>query len=216
MTGAESLIPAAAAAAIVEAGRWLDARGWCPATAGNISARIGPGRAAITASGRHKGRLAAGDVLAVDLDGRALDATAAASGLRASAETLLHCALYRRYPGCGAVLHGHSVPATVLSRREPGQALRLAGYELLKAFAGVESHDAALDLPLFDNDQDIPRLAALVDRRLDAAPLPLLPAYLIRGHGVYAWGRDMAEAMRHMEALEFLLACELETRRSAS
>ena len=37
--------------------------------------------------------------------------------------------------------------------------------------------------------------------------------YLIDGHGLYAWGRDMAEARRHLEAFEFLLGCELELRK---
>jgi methylthioribulose-1-phosphate dehydratase len=40
-----------------------------------------------------------------------------------------------------------------------------------------------------------------------------LYGYLIEGHGLYTWGRDMAEAERHVEAFEFLLACELDLRR---
>ena len=40
-----------------------------------------------------------------------------------------------------------------------------------------------------------------------------LAAYLIDGHGIYTWGRDMPEARRHLEALEFLLGCELDLRR---
>ena len=40
-----------------------------------------------------------------------------------------------------------------------------------------------------------------------------LHGYLIDGHGIYAWGRDMAEARRHLEAFEFLLGCELDLRR---
>jgi methylthioribulose-1-phosphate dehydratase len=30
---------------------------------------------------------------------------------------------------------------------------------------------------------------------------------------MYTWGRDMPEARRHLEALEFLLGCELDLRR---
>ncbi|MCC7426198.1 MAG: methylthioribulose 1-phosphate dehydratase [Alphaproteobacteria bacterium] len=209
--------PPAAVEAIAEAGRWLDARGWCPATAGNISLRLAGGLAAITVSGRHKGRLGPADVMLVDAEGRAV-----ATRLRPSAETGLHCALYRRFAECAAVLHGHSVPATLLSRRIAAPELVLEGYELLKVFRGIDTHAVRVALPLFDNDQDISRLARRIDAYLDAraatggASGPLLaPAYLIRGHGVYVWGRDMAEAMRHMEGLEFLLACELEARRIA-
>ncbi len=31
--------------------------------------------------------------------------------------------------------------------------------------------------------------------------------FLIAGHGLYAWGRDVAEARRHVEGFEFLCEC---------
>uniref|UniRef100_E6PXG7 Putative aldolase class 2 protein aq_1979 n=1 Tax=mine drainage metagenome TaxID=410659 RepID=E6PXG7_9ZZZZ len=34
---------------------------------------------------------------------------------------------------------------------------------------------------------------------------------LLRGHGLYAWGKSIAEVWRHLEALEFLF--ETEARR---
>jgi methylthioribulose-1-phosphate dehydratase len=33
--------------------------------------------------------------------------------------------------------------------------------------------------------------------------------FIIRGHGTYAWGRDLFEAKRHLETLEYLCHCEL-------
>jgi methylthioribulose-1-phosphate dehydratase len=53
-------------------------------------------------------------------------------------------------------------------------------------------------------------LAGLIDPYLKAAQP--LHVYLIDGHGIYAWGRDMKEARRHLDAFEFLLACELDLR----
>ena len=54
----------------------------------------------------------------------------------------------------------------------------------------------------------IPRAAAAL-RLLLAAAAPLLPhapqGILIAGHGLYAWGEDLARAKRHLEILEFLL-----------
>ena len=197
---------AKAAAAIVAAGRRMDRMGWVPATAGNLSVRLGPEEVAITRSGNHKGFLSEADVIRVDLAGRPLDADA-----KPSYETLLHCGVYRRFPDAGAVLHGHSVAATVLSRRA-GDAIRLAGYELLKAFPGGPTHDAATDLPVLDNDQDIPRLQAALEARWDAAP-DAPPGYVIRGHGVYVWGSGMDQAMARLEALEFMLLCHLEEGR---
>lgn len=199
-------IPETATDAIRAAGRRMDSLGWVPATAGNISLRLPGDRVAITRSGFHKGFIPEDGVMAVDLDGRAED-----SKLRPSAETGLHCGIYRRFPQAGAALHGHSVPATVLSRLA-GTHIPLAGYELLKAFPGLATHEAAIRLPVLDNDQDIDRLQARVTQAWDADP-DAPPGYLIRGHGLYVWAADMPGALMRLEALEFMLACELETRR---
>jgi methylthioribulose-1-phosphate dehydratase len=193
---------AAAAAQIVETGRRLDARGLAPATAGNYSVRLADGSIAVTVSGQHKGRLTTEGVMRVDMAGRALDAK------RPSAETLLHCLVYAIDPGAGAVLHTHSVSGTVLSRAL-GDSIPLTGYELLKIFPGTATHDTTIVLPLVDNSQDMAALAEEL-RPLLEAQAPLVPAFYIRGHGLYAWGPDMAAAENLVEALEFLFTCAWE------
>jgi methylthioribulose-1-phosphate dehydratase len=207
-------IPPEIAEAICAAGRRLDRFGWVPATAGNFSMRLpgeGPVRVAVTRSGWHKGFLDPSALMVVDLDGRPEEPEA-----RPSAETLLHCGIYRRFPEAGAVLHGHSIANTVLSRATaPGASLRLAGYELLKAFPGLPTHDAAVDVPVVDNDQDIPRMQAGLGLLWQALPAGVPPGYLIRGHGSYVWAPDMPGALARMEALEFMLTCEMEERRAA-
>jgi methylthioribulose-1-phosphate dehydratase len=187
-----------AAQSIVETGRRIHERGWVPATSGNFSVRIDAGSCAITVSGKDKGALQPDDVMRVDLDGRPLD------NKKPSAETLLHTQLYRRDATIGSVLHTHSITATLVSMAaEPGEALQLRGLELLKAFSGTETHTGTLRIPVFDNTQDIAALAAEVDRMMDEAGTG--HAYLIRGHGIYTWGRDVQEALRHLEALEYLM-----------
>ena len=189
--------------------RELAAQGWTPATSSNFSQRLDDRHAAITISGRDKGRLNEDDIMVVDFDGKAVG-----SGHRPSAETLLHTQLYRRLPDVGCVLHTHSRTQTVASRLFAGAGhVRLAGYELLKAFSGNTTHEAELAVPVLPNSQDMPTLAAQVDALLDAGPMW---GYLIDGHGLYAWGRDMAEARRHLDAFDFLLGCELELRRLAA
>lgn len=197
---------AAVAEQIIGNVRELAALGWTPATSSNFSARLDERHAAITVSGRDKGRLAPDDIMVVDFEGAAVG-----SDHRPSAETLLHTQLYRRFPDVGCVLHTHSHQQTVASRLFAGAGhVRLEGYELLKAFRGNQTHETALDVPVLRNSQHMPTLAAQVDALLDRGPLW---GYLIDGHGLYAWGRDMAEARRHLEAFEFLLGCELDVRR---
>jgi methylthioribulose-1-phosphate dehydratase len=197
----------ACAQAIADTGRELATLGWTPATSSNFSLRVGPTRAAITISGRDKGRLSTADIMLIDLDGRAVGGNE-----RPSAETLLHTQLYRRFDEVGAVLHTHSHAQTVASRLFAHEGhIRLAGYELLKAFPGYDTHDAVLDLPVLPNSQDMPTLARQIDARIDSGER--LIGYLIDGHGIYTWGRDLFETRRHLDALEFLLNCELDLRR---
>lgn len=189
-----------AVAGLIETGRFFHGRGWVPATGGNFSVRADAATMAITASGCHKGELAEGDIILADLDGRSLDPSR-----KSSYETLLHCQVYKRLPDCGAVLHTHSVANTVLSRRR--DKVNLAGYELLKVLGGIDRHDVTVTIPVFDNDQDIARLAAAVDARMRSGEAQ--HGYLIRGHGLYAWGPSLASARHRVEALEFMFECEM-------
>ena len=188
------------AQAMIDAGALFHRRGWVPATGGNFSARLSSERMLITASGVHKGELKRADFLVADMDGRPLEA-----GRKSSYETGLHTQLYRHDPSVGAVLHVHSIANTVLSRRL--DRIVLTGYELLKLLPGAPDPAARIEIPVFGNDQDIARLSARVDAHMKEEMK--VPAYLIAGHGLYAWGDNVAQARHRVEALEFMLECEL-------
>ncbi len=191
---------------ISDAGRELAALGWTPATSSNFSMRLDAHHLAVTISGRDKGRLGGEDVMVVDMDGRAV-----ATDAKPSAETLLHTQVYRRLPQANAVLHTHSRVQSVASKLFAAEGvIRLEGWELQKAISGYTTHESTLEVPVFANTQDMNVLAGAVDAWLDAGKP--LSGYLIEGHGIYTWGSDMAETRRHLEAFEFLLACELDLR----
>ncbi len=193
------------------------ARGWAPATAGNFSVRCGV-HVAITASGKDKGALEESGVVLLDLHGAPVEP----SDERASAETALHLALYRRDAQIGAVAHTHSLAGVVLSRRALRNAGATAGgahvlledYELLKAFHGVDSHAHALRVPVLANTQNLDALAGTLDAVLATTTRAAhVPAFLVGGHGAYTWGADLPTTLRHVEALETLLAYALEEAR---
>lgn len=184
-------------------GHDLYLRGMVPATSGNFSTRLRDGHILITESGTHKGRLQPADLLVIDASGHSLD------GRRPSAETGLHLQIYRHYPEVNAVLHPHSLHATLLSRTGVEQ-VTLADYELLKAFPGINTHESSITLPNFPNNQDIDQLAAQADAWMDQHND--CAGYLINGHGFYTWGSSIPAAMRHVEALEFLFECEWKQR----
>lgn len=189
---------APAIASVIEAGRLAAARGWLPATSGNLSARVDARHVVITRSGRDKGALTPDDLAVVALD-QVLPGDL-------SAEAPLHLARYRADPAIGAILHAHQPLAALAGRRhQDAGLLLLQGWELQKAFAGETTHDSTLRVPVFANAQDTVTLAQQVEARLAAEPGRLAPGYLLAGHGAYVWGRNGKEAFRHLEALDALL-----------
>jgi methylthioribulose-1-phosphate dehydratase len=175
-------------------------RGWCRATSGNFSLRTDDSHCLITQSGKEKSRLTRDDLMICDLQGHSVDAQR-----RPSAETPVHTCLYRLDAETGAVLHTHSTTATVLSRAM-GPEFELTGFEMQKAFAGTSSHEETLTIINFDNDQDMHALAERIEQAWIDGKLKV-PGFLIKGHGLYAWGANAAEARRHVEGFEFLFEC---------
>jgi methylthioribulose-1-phosphate dehydratase len=191
---------AALARLLSEAGRDFYRRGWVLGTSGNFSAVASaePLRLSITASGADKGALTPRHFLQIDEGGR----VTRGSG-RPSDEALLHLAVVRAR-GAGAVLHTHSVWGTLLSDAFAAEGrLVIEGFEMLKGLSGVRTHEHREALPVVENSQDMEALARSFEGALESHADS--HGVLLRRHGLYTWGRDIAEAKRHVEVLEFLL-----------
>jgi len=189
------------ASSLASIARSFYARGWAVGTSGNLSAVVDrePLRLAMSPSGVDKGELVADQILMIDEHGRVLSEHDA----KPSDESSLHLAIVREC-GAGAVLHTHSIWNTVLSDLHAAEGgLAIEGYEMLKGLHGVKTHQHREWLPIIENSQDMLALAVSVGDTLrkhkDAH------GFLLRGHGLYTWGDDPAEAKRHVEILEFLL-----------
>lgn len=188
------------ASLLSEIGRSFYARGWALGTSGNFSALVSrkPLRLAITSSGVDKNQLGADHILQVGADGRPVKGKG-----HPSAETLLHLMVVNVH-GAGAVLHTHSVWSNIVAdicARENG--VRIEGFEMLKGLAGVATHDHSEWIPIIENSQDMGTLSNSLAQTLNERPKS--HGFLLRRHGLYTWGRDVAEAKRHVEILEFLL-----------
>jgi len=182
-------------------------RGWVPATAGNFSVRDAvSGAIFISRSGLDKGRMTPADLVVLDADGRGTPGDD-----KPSAESGLHAMLYNRRPQAQAIAHVHTVWNTLLSAECVAAGhVAVEGYELLKALSGVETHRHCERIPVVANAQDYRVLAEQLRSALDEHPLA--HGVLLSAHGLYTWGSSVAEARRHLEALEFLF--EVECRRS--
>jgi methylthioribulose-1-phosphate dehydratase len=183
---------------------WIGNQGWCPATGGNFSARIDENLCIVTASGVDKTALQEDDFLIVELTTGKVHS----GSQKPSAETLLHTTLYELSKDIAAVLHTHSVAATVLSNYcQNFNSLIIHGYEMQKALKGVTSHEAKVCLPILENSQNMRELSAQLKQRWQVEAFEY--GFLVQGHGLYAWGNSLPEAKRHLEGIEFLLSCEL-------
>jgi L-fuculose-phosphate aldolase len=172
-------------AAILECGRICYERGLVTSNDGNISVRLDAKHVLITASGVCKGRMEADDLLIVDMTGNILSAQ---KGLKPSSETPMHLEVYKQRADIHAVIHAHPVYATTLTVADqnfPDDLLPEVALTLKKVpvtvYATPSSHqDAEVIRPLI-RDHD---------------------ALLLRQHGSLTIGRDLNEALIHLERLE--------------
>lgn len=196
---------------LIDTASYFHGRGWVPATSGNFSVRSTNDTQTIfiTRSGIDKGYLKKQDFLAVDLVGKVLPTFELAAGHKPSDETILHCQIYKYFDKVKSVLHTHSLAATLLSKLSNKEFLRITDFEIIKALGANRSHQAVQKIPVFANSQDMLQLSNEIMSWLDRNPQENVCAYLIAGHGLYTWGKTLAEARRHVEALEFLFECLL-------
>ncbi|MDG1991417.1 MAG: methylthioribulose 1-phosphate dehydratase [Pirellulales bacterium] len=202
-------------AALCAIGREFHSRGWSLGTSSNYSVVAGrnPLELLITASGKDKSALTKNDFVAVDSSGQLIQGHEL-KGKKSSAETLLHCLIAKLLPDVGAILHTHSIWGTTLSRQalttqQTLGAIRIEGYEMLKGLEGITTHDTTIDVPVFQNGQDMVELSDRIREVFispDGGPSEASAhhGFLLSGHGLYTWGRTLADARRHIEIFEFL------------
>jgi methylthioribulose-1-phosphate dehydratase len=174
----------------------LSGLGFMACTAGNVSVLLekSPFVVGMSPSGVDKGQLKPSDFIRIDGNAQPYPP----DKRKPSDEALLHVRIYQAV-GCQAVCHGHPPHAVAMSMAA-GANLLVAGIEMQKAFAGISTHEGEQRIPIVDNSQHMEELAA----RVMAVRLPHIPAVLVRGHGVYAWGNSVKEASRHLETVEWL------------
>ena len=175
--------------------RRLYARGLTTTFGGNISSRSPDGGFLITPSASDKATTSAGEIVAVDADGRAMDA---AAPFKPSIEASAHAAVYRSRPDVSAVIHAHPVTvcAFAATSAEIDSSLIIEARELLGDIAYVP-----------ELDMGSPELAEAIGSAAGGAD-----CLVMRGHGALTVGRSLVEAFERMEVLENAAKMTLITR----
>ena len=182
-------------------------KGWSPATSTNYSFRLEDdlNKIYVSKSGIDKSQFTENDFMEVDFEGKPYPEF---EGIRPSAETLIHCKLYQLFPEMRCIVHSHSI-YSVLHSAVHQDTVSLEGYEVLKGFEGIKTHEVKVELPIFDNDQNMINFSKILEVNKDRLSIP---AFIMRKHGTYAWGRNLFEAKRHLETAEYLLEVEWKLR----
>jgi len=175
--------------------------GHSPATSTNYSYREENGDLWVSRSGIDKSSFTPEDFIRVDHHGVAIDPL---SPFKVSAETLIHCSLYNLFPDANVVLHSHSIYPVLLSDTAL-TSMKFQGYEILKGFNAVSSHESLVDIPVLDNSQDMEYFKHELNYRKEELQYSV---FMIKKHGFYAWGNNLFEAKRHLETFQYLCECE--------
>ena len=186
---------------LAETIRHYNLKGWSPATATNYSFKDTGGTIWVSRSGVDKSHFSASDFITVDSDGKA---TGEFSHMKPSAETLIHCVIYELFPETKVILHSHSIYPILISA-VLGTQISFEGYEIQKGFDGQNTHENYIDIPIFENTQDMQNFKEVMT---EEAKRIQQHAFIIRKHGTYAWGKNLFEAKRHLETLDYLCQCE--------
>jgi methylthioribulose-1-phosphate dehydratase len=183
--------------------RSLNKKGWSPATSTNYSFRDNHNLETIVVSrsGVDKACFSKSDFIEVNMEGIPLPNFKDQSP---SAETLIHCSLYTFFPETKVILHSHSIYPILWSMKLDSQ-ISFQGYEVQKGFSGQGSHTDKVEVPILENSQDMVQFSERMQSRKNEF---LSHCFIIKGHGTYAWGKNLFEAKRHLETIEYL--CELE------
>lgn len=187
---------------LAEVIRLYNSKGWSPATSTNYSFKDDSNQIWVSRSGVDKSQFNEDDFITIDSFGNPIGDF---SAVKPSAETLIHCYIYQMFPETKVILHSHGINPVVLSCVEHSE-VKFEGFEIQKGFAGQVTHQNQVRIPIFDNSQEM----IFFEKELSYNKHLLENhCFIIRRHGTYAWGKNLFEAKRHLETLDYLCECKL-------
>ena len=172
---------------VVQAAQQLLRLGLVAATSGNVSMRLEgdekEGLIAVTPAGTDYETMTPEDIVVVDYDVDVIEGDTVPSS-----ESLTHVAVYKARSDISAVIHTHSIYASVLA---------VAGVPLPPI---LDELVAYLGGPVEVAEYGFPSTEDLGEKAIQA--MGERNAVFIRNHGVLAAGRDMPDALRACELVE--------------
>jgi methylthioribulose-1-phosphate dehydratase len=188
---------------LCDTAQYFHQKGWMMGTAGNLSAKISSESFWITASAQNKGALTPQQFLRLHTNGKILERPI--SSLNPSAETSIHIAAYDLFPSIHACLHVHMLESNWVCDDQPKTDLiTLPNLEMLK---GLGWKQGSAKILVTENHTDVPQIAQ--DMRSFYTQNHnqfIVPGFLIRGHGITAWGNSITQARNRIELFSYIFS----------
>lgn len=178
--------------------------GWASGTGGGLSIRSGE-RIYMTPSGVQKDKLNPEDIFVLDVQGNIVKNAVGKFSVSTCKPLFMHAFQIRN---AGAVLQSHSLNAMLVSLLYE-EKFRITGIEMMKGIQGMGVLDT-LEIPIIENTAHKEQLANSMKDIILANPKTY--AVLVRGHGVYIWGKDWTQAKSHAECYEYLFTAAIRMR----
>lgn len=193
----EDLTDAEARALLCELCHHFYHQGWASGTGGGVSVRNGE-RIFMAPSGVQKERMLPEDIFVLNREGEVIEPPQT-PGLKVSAcrPLFLHAYTLRN---AGAVIHSHGIYA-MLATLLYEKNFVITNQEMLKGIEGVGAFDHH-EVPIIANTAYEEELTNSLEEAIRA--YPKAQAVLVKGHGVYIWGRDWMHAKAQAECYHYL------------
>jgi L-ribulose-5-phosphate 4-epimerase len=183
----------------------IPARGLAIYTFGNVSAvDRDKGVFAIKPSGVDYQKLAAADLVVVDLDGKVVEGS-----LRPSSDTRTHAVLYRAFSDVGGIVHTHSTFATGWA--QAGLAIPVYGTTHADHLPEDVPCTSLMTPEAVERDYEAETGEQILQCFKGRSPLHT-PMVLVAGHGPFTWGSTAEKAVYNAAMLEQIAQMAFVTR----
>lgn len=180
---------------VLRANRDLVKHGLVIFTWGNVSAiDRHSGLVVIKPSGMDYDTMTEDDMVVVNLDGEVVE-----GNRKPSVDLLTHVELYKSFDKIGAVAHTHSTFATAYA--QAGKPIEPYGTTHADYFYGAIPCARALTKKEVDNDYER-NTGKVIVQTFAKLDYDAIPAVLVDGHGVFAWGENAYKAVYNATVVE--------------
>ncbi len=180
---------------VLEANLQLPKHGLVIFTWGNVSGiDRSTGLVAIKPSGVEYADLKVDDIVIVDLDGKVMF-----GNMKPSSDTSSHLYLYKQFPDVGGIVHTHSAWASIWA--QAGRGIPVYGTTHADYFYGEIPCTRPLSAEELSKDYEMNTGLVIAEAFTDVDYLNI-PGALVHGHGPFAWGSNVNEALHNAVVLE--------------